>query len=493
MPLTLTVRVSTDSPRAAAIGIGVVAGKGGPELADGAAISAKVLAARGFEAKPGQVVAVPGRTGTHIYVGLGEAGALTLDSFRQAAANMVRAAFTEAMLATSLIDAAPSRFDRAAVAQAVVEGMLLASYQFSAYKSKPAARALSDVVLTGKGGRLVRAGVARGELVCDAVALNRDLVNEPPAGLTPRRLAEIAENVARENDVAITVWDEQDIERERLGGLHGVSIGSSEPPRLIKFVYQPPNVSARMKVPTIAIVGKGITFDSGGLSLKPSDGMITMKSDMSGAGAVVSVMSVIGRLQPACRVIGYCCVTENMPGAAAYKLGDVLTARNGKTVEIHNTDAEGRLVLMDGLSLAVEDKPDAIIDLATLTGAQIVALGNEITGLMGNNANFTEQVLDAAAAAGEEMWELPLPARYRRHLDSSIADMKNIGNPGQAGSSIAGLFLQEFVDGRPWVHLDIAGPSFTNADEGINTKGGTGSGVRTLIALLDSFRSPTKQ
>lgn len=492
MPLTLGVRVSPESPRGAAVGIGVVAGRSGPDLPDGSSISAKSLAARGFEAKAGQVVAVPGRGGTHLYVGLGDSTALTVDSFRQAAAVMVRASFTEAALATSLIDAAPARLDRVAVAQAVVEGLLLASYQFTSYKSKPASRALREVVLTGKGGRLVRAGVNRGEIVCDAVALNRDLVNEPPAGLTPRRLADIAQQHATANGVSITVWDEHDIERERLGGLHGVSVGSSEPPRLIKFLYQPPNTSARMKVPTIAIVGKGITFDSGGLSLKPSDSMITMKSDMSGAGAVVAVMSVIGRLQPACRVIGYCCVTENMPGAAAYKLGDVLRARNGKTVEIHNTDAEGRLVLMDGLSLAVEDKPDAIIDLATLTGAQIVALGNEITALMGNNADFSAQVLDAAVAAGEEMWELPLPARYRRHLDSSIADMKNIGNPGQAGSCIAGVFLQEFVDGRPWVHLDIAGPSFTSADEGIYTKGGTGSGVRTLIALLDSFRPPSK-
>ncbi len=492
MPLTLTVGVAKEAPRGASIGIAILAGKKGPELPASVAATTSSLAARGFEAKLGQVIALTGRGATQILVGLGDPSALTVDSFRSAAAALVRAAFGEAALATALIDSAPARLERAAVAQAVTEGVLLASYQFTVYKSQPLPRALQRVIFTGRGGRLIGHGVARGQLVSEAVALNRDLVNQPPAGMTPRQFATIAMHAAEAGGVAITVWDEQDIERERLGGLRGVSLGSDEPPRLIKFVYTPTNASARTKLPTLALVGKGITFDSGGLSLKPSDSMITMKSDMSGAGAVLSVMSIIGRLEPACRVIGYCCVTENMPGPSAFKLGDVLTARNGKTVEIHNTDAEGRLVLMDGLSLAAEDRPDAIVDLATLTGAQIVALGMDITAIMGNNESLSAQVQAAAKRAGEEMWPLPLPPKYRKHLDSSIADMKNIGNPGQAGSSVAGLFLQEFVDGRPWVHLDIAGPSFTSGDEGINTKGGTGVAVRTLIELIESFEPPAK-
>ena len=492
MPLTLTVDAAKDTLRGAAVGHAIVVGKKGPEIPSTVAATVASLAARGFEAKLGQVLALTTRGATQILVGLGDPAALTTDSFRAAAAALVRASFAEASLATALIDSAPARLERAAVAQAVTEGALLASYQFTVYKSQPAPRSLRSVVLTGKGGRLVNQGIAKGRLVCEAVALNRDLVNQPPAGMTPRQFATIAMQAAETSGIAITVWDEDDIERERLGGLRGVSLGSDEPPRLIKFVYTPINASARTKLPTVALVGKGITFDSGGLSLKSSDGMLTMKSDMSGAGAVLSVMSIIGRLAPACRVIGYCCVTENMPGPSAYKLGDVLTARNGKTVEIHNTDAEGRLVLMDGLSLATEDKPDAIIDLATLTGAQIVALGMDITAIMGNNDAFSAQVQAAAKRAGEEMWPLPLPPSYRKHLDSNIADMKNIGNPGQAGSSVAGLFLQEFVDGRPWVHLDIAGPSFTNGDDGINTKGGTGVAVRTLVELIESFEVPTR-
>jgi leucyl aminopeptidase len=186
-------------------------------------------------------------------------------------------------------------------------------------------------------------------------------------------------------------------------------------------------------------------------------------------------------------VIGYCCASENMTGGAATKLGDVLTARNGKTVEIHNTDAEGRLVLMDGLSLAVEDKVDAIIDIATLTGAQVVALGTECSAILGNHSGFTQQVTSAAKRVGEDMWELPLIAKYRKHLDST---MKNIGNPGQAGTIVAALFLQEFVGGKPWVHLDIAGPAFGNADDGIQTKGGTGAMVRTLIDVIQNFSTP---
>lgn len=493
MPLTLAVESLATPPAGGTIATGVQSGKRGlsglPSALDG---TAGALAARGFEGKLGQTLAVPSSEGTSVLVGMGESSALSAESYRTIGAALVRSSFGETSVATSILDTIPAKLDRAACAQAFVEGLLLASYQFTSYKSSATPRALTSVVLTGKIGRSIQQGVDRARVFCDAVALNRDLVNEPPASMTPRIFADVATRVAGENGVEITVWDEHDIARERLGGIVGVSIGSTEPPRLVRMVYTPAGFSPKSKMPTIALVGKGITFDSGGLSLKPSDGMITMKSDMSGAGAVVSVMSVIAKTQPKCRVIGYCCLSENMPGPSAFKLGDILRARNGKTVEIHNTDAEGRLVLMDGLSLAAEDKPDAIIDLATLTGAQIVALGMDITAVMGNNRDLIDQVKAAGAAAGEEYWELPLPAKYRKHLDSSIADMKNIGNAGQAGSIVAGVFLQEFVDGRPWVHLDIAGPSFANADDGVITRGGTGVGVRTLLALLDSFTAPSK-
>ena len=491
MPLNLTITLAASAPKGAAVGIGVLASAAGPKLPTGLTVSAQVLKGRGFDGKLGQVLAIPGKSATQVLVGLGTSIELSAESFRVAAAALARACTSEAVLATDLIDAAPAKLDRAAVAQAVTEGLLLATYSFTSYKSKPNVRPLTSVVLTSRGGRIVAAGVARGHLVAEAVALNRDLVNEPAMTLTPTHFAELASTIGAASGIDVEVWDENDIVRERLGGLHGVSLGSDQPPRFVKMTYNPPAASrGKGKVPTLALVGKGITFDSGGLSLKPNDGMLTMKCDMSGAGAVLGVMSVLSRLAPECRVIGYLCITENMPGPKAFKLLDVLTARNGKTVEIYNTDAEGRLVLMDGLSLAVEDKADAIIDLATLTGAQIVALGNDMCALLSNNPAWRTQVLDAAERAGEDMWHLPLYKKYRKHLDSPIADLKNIGLPMQAGTIVAGLFLEEFVDGKPWIHLDIAGPAFTQADDGIVTRGGTGYAVRTLIETVRTFSIP---
>jgi leucyl aminopeptidase len=488
VPASLTVSTAATAPKGAAQGTFVFTGKAGPELPASVSVPAAALAARGFEGKSGQVIVIPARGGTQILVGLGSAASFSPDVLRSAVAAMTRAAFSERALAISLFDGLPSRFDRAVLAQAATEAALLASYQFVAYRSKPAPRALSEVVLVGRSGRIVAAGIARAQLFCEAVIKTRDLVNEPPAGLTPQRFAELATQWCAQEGITCTVWDEDDLVRERCGGILGVARGSSEPPRLVRMEYRP--AGSRGRIPTIALVGKGITFDSGGLSLKPSDSMIAMKSDMAGAGAVLSVFSVLARLAPSVRVVGYCCLSENMPGPNAYKLGDVLTARNGKTVEIHNTDAEGRIVLMDGLSLAAEEKPDAIIDVATLTGAQIVALGNEICAFLSNNDALSEQLRAAASASGEELWELPLFARYRKHIDSSIADMKNIGLPGQAGTIIGGIFLQEFVDGRPWTHVDIAGPSFGQVDDGIITKGGTGVLVRTLLELVESFVPP---
>ncbi len=488
MPLTLTVELGKSAPKGWAIGVGVYQSKNGVEVPTSVGASSSSLAARGFEGKIGQTIAIPGKASNVILVGLGSQSALTVDQVRHASAMLARAATGEKGLATSLIDQIPAKIDRVAAGQAFTEGALLATYQFNGYRSAPVDRPLKRIILTGRGGRLVASGVDMGRIISEAVSMNRDLVNEPPSDLPPHRLAEIATEVAESNGVQIVIWDESDMQRERLGGILGVARGSSQQPRLIKMTYTPKN--ARGRIPTIALVGKGITFDSGGLSLKPSDSMITMKSDMSGAGLVVSIMSVLARLEPKCRVVGYCCVSENMTGGAAYKLGDVLTARNGKTVEIHNTDAEGRLVLMDGLSLAAEDKPDAIVDIATLTGAQVVALGAECVAVMGNHPGFTNQVMSAAKRVGEDTWELPLIAKYRKHLDSSIADMKNIGTAGQAGSIVAGLFLQEFVAGKPWVHLDIAGPSFTGAEDGIFTKGGTGSMVRALIETIRTFTAP---
>jgi leucyl aminopeptidase len=279
--------------------------------------------------------------------------------------------------------------------------------------------------------------------------------------------------------------DEVAIAEEGLGGLSGVAQGSHEPARLIELRYEPPGDA----VATVALVGKGITFDSGGLSIKPADAMMTMKTDMSGAAAVLAAMSTLGPLGARVRVLGYLPVTENMPGGGAIKPGDVVRIRNGKRVEVLNTDAEGRLVLADALCLAVEEQPDAIIDVATLTGAQVVALGAKISAVMGNDDGLVGQVQVAAERAGEPVWPLPLPKAYRGDIDSEIADLKNIGQPGKAGALVAGLFLQEFVGDIPWAHLDVAGPARAEADDGYVKRGATGVGVRTLVELITGFES----
>jgi leucyl aminopeptidase len=325
----------------------------------------------------------------------------------------------------------------------------------------------------------------------------RDLVNEPAGAMTPRRLADVARDLADRHGLSVTVLDEVAIASEGLGGLAGVAQGSEEPPRLIELVYQPSTPAPGVgdgHVPTIALVGKGITFDSGGLSIKTADGMMTMKTDMSGAAAVLATMSALADLAVGSKVVAIVPTTENMPGGRAIKPGDVLKIRNGKTIEVLNTDAEGRLILADGLSLATEARPDAIVDLATLTGACVVALGGQIAGLMGNNDDLVGQVRAASDRAGELVWHLPLPAEYRKSIESEVADMKNISSPAGAGGALtAGLILSEFVDGVPWAHLDIAGPARSDADEGYTRKGGTGFGVRTLIELLSQFEPPRRQ
>ncbi|MGI9023082.1 MAG: leucyl aminopeptidase, partial [Acidimicrobiales bacterium] len=361
---------------------------------------------------------------------------------------------------------------------------------FTRYKGDPHPCRLETFTVvvggTAGGGAAARRGLERGAIVAGAVTMARDLVNEPAGAMTPSRLAEVAAEAAAGGRLTLTVWDEVDIDNENLGGLAGVAAGSDEPARLIQLAWDPPDARAR-----VALVGKGITFDSGGLSIKTADGMETMKTDMSGAAAVLATMAVIPDLAPDVAVLAIVPTTENMPGGRATKPGDVLKIRNGKTVEVLNTDAEGRLVLADGLSLAVEAGVDAIVDLATLTGACIVALGPKVAGLMGNSDDWTEQVRAAAERAGESVWPLPLPEEYRKSIDSDIADVKNIGSDRYGGALTAGLFLREFVDDVPWAHLDIAGPARSGDDEGYVRKGGTGWGVRTLVELVTSFVPPS--
>jgi leucyl aminopeptidase len=334
----------------------------------------------------------------------------------------------------------------------------------------------------------VAEGARRGSELADSVSFARDLVNEPPSSLTPTKLAQlVADRLSGRPGVTVEVWDENRIVSEHLGGLLGVARGSDEPPRLVRAEYTPAEpVEVHGRVPHVVLVGKGITFDSGGLSLKSAGGMETMKTDMGGAAAVLAAFDAAAVLGVPIRVTAIAPMTENMPGGRAIKPGDVLTARNGKTIEVLNTDAEGRLVLADGLSLATEMEPDAIIDLATLTGAAVVALGSGIAGLLGNDETLQRELRSASERAGESLWPLPLPDEYRNHIDSEVADMKNVGRASQAGAISAALLLREFVGDVPWAHLDIAGPARSDEDARYLSKGGTGFGVRTLVALLSS-------
>jgi leucyl aminopeptidase len=304
-------------------------------------------------------------------------------------------------------------------------------------------------------------------------------VNEPAGTLTPSALAGIAVELGRRYGFAVDVWDEDRIAAEHLGGLGGVSQGAAEPARLLRLAYRPAGAER-----SVALVGKGITFDSGGLSIKSAASMMTMKSDMGGAAAVITSVAAAAELGLPVGVTGWVASTENMPGGHAIRPGDVLTIRNGTTIEVLNTDAEGRLVLADALALAAEESPDAIVDIATLTGAQRVALGPGVAAVLGNDDDLVAAVLRAADRAGEPAWRLPLVTAYRSKLDSDVADLKNVAPNSAAGAIIAALVLAEFTGGRPWAHLDIAAPSWAESDDGWLTRGATGWGARTLLHLI---------
>jgi len=483
MPITFTA--AKDAPEGVnALLVPVTSSPDGPVVGAGAgaeALEAGHLKDSGYSGKLNTTHAVPGPSGaTVIAVGLGDAGAVTPDVIRNAYAVAARAARRFANVAATL----PAGVDAKAAGQAVAEGMVLGTYKFTRLKKPGEADAIANVTVLTTAKAKAQQGLDRGAIVARFACNARDWVNEPAGELNPSDMAAAVKAMADESpSLTATIWDEKRIEKEKLGALRGVSLGSDQPPRLIRLEYAPAGAKK-----TLFFVGKGITFDSGGLSLKTADGMMTMKTDMGGAAAVLNAVAACAALGVKTRVVGLAACTENMPGPKAIKPGDVLRARNNTTIEVLNTDAEGRLVLADALSLAAEEKPNAIIDLATLTGAQVVALGSRIAGVMGNNEAFVQKVKAAAAAAGENIWELPLPPMYKKHLDSEVADLKNIGNPGQAGTIVAGLFLQDFVDGLPWAHLDIAGPARSAEQDGEYVKGATGFGVRTLVELAASFR-----
>ncbi len=492
--MAVTLEVATAVPAVDILAVPVFAGPvlgAGGDLVDDAldGTLAEFMSETGFEGKRGETLAVPtrGRLAARaaMLVGVGDRASVDLSAVRRAGALLSRRSSKVSSLATTLLDALPDDVDRAAAAQALAEGLALGAYQFLRYKSEAKPSKLERVVVVTRGGARVRAAIERGARVAQAVAWARDLVNEPAAAKSPSDVADIARRVARASGLKVKVLAGEQLEAERMGGVLGVGNGSQRPPRFVRLEYAPKGART-----TLALVGKGVVFDSGGLSLKTAGGMETMKTDMSGAAAVIGAMSTLRDLGVKTRVIGYVPLVENMPSGHAMRPGDVLKMRNGKTVEVLNTDAEGRLILADALSYADDENVDAVVDLATLTGAVTVALGDKIAGLMGNNEAWIDQVRDAADRAGERVWHLPLPPDYRRNMDSEIADIRNVATGGGAGTLTAGIFLQEFVGERPWVHLDIAGTARASSDDGDVSKGGTGWGVRTLVELARSFKVP---
>jgi leucyl aminopeptidase len=481
----IAVAAARTAPSAGAIGVAV--GERGP-VPRQLGVDRATLEVLGFEGKAGQTLVIP-RRGAPDAVAIGTGpGRPTIAELRDAAAAFARAVGKHARLATTLHEAGT---DAAAAAQAVVEGVLLARYRFDPLKSNGDTPRLESLTLLSPADRHrpVEAGIARGRAIARAGILARDLANAPPSHLTATRLGVIATEVAGASRLGVELFDTDRLVELGCGGLLGVNAGSSEPPCMIKLTYRPRR--AAKGGAHLALVGKGIMYDSGGISLKPSDAMhAAMKMDMSGAAAVLASMSALAAVGCRNAVTGFMMCTDNMPSGSANKLGDVLHIHGGKTVEIHNTDAEGRLVLADGLTLAVEEDPDAIVDIATLTGAAVVALGTGFAGVLGSNEDLVDQLRRAADAVDEPIWPLPLETkRYRKLLDSDVADIKNVGGP-YGGAITAAVFLSEFTGDVPWAHLDIAPTMKSDADESWRSKGATGFGARLLLELATRFTKP---
>ena len=423
------------------------------------------------DSKVGAVTVLPGTDVAATRVVLVGVGDGTDGELREAAGSAARACGKKP---AKIVVALPAVTDSAA--QAVAEGAVLGAYRFVDYRSESEDDEYDGAEWLVAGAS--EAAVKSAKITVAAVAGTRDLVNTAPLDLFPGSFAEAAQGFGQQAGLDVRVWETEELAQQGFGGLLAVGMGSARLPRLVRMAYTPANAKK-----TVALVGKGITFDSGGLSLKPPTSMETMKSDMAGAAAVMHTVLAAARSEVDVAVTGWLCLAENLPSGTAQRPSDVIRIYGGKSVEVLNTDAEGRLVLADGITRALEEKPDVIIDVATLTGAQGLALGTRTSGVMGTPA-IRDAVVKAADSVDEPMWPMPLPEHLRESLDSKIADLKNIGD--RAGGMLsAGLFLREFVGETPWAHLDIARPAFNEGSaHGFTTPGGTGAAVRTLLKYL---------
>jgi len=439
-----------------------------------------------FEGKAGQSLTLHthGKLAARrvVLLGIGKAAAFDAADARHLAARAAKLAGASNSKSFALV--APTGRDDERFLQLYVEGALLGRYKFGRYQTAEDAKRPDPVeafavVTSAKSAEAFARAAKRAEIIASSVAKARDLINEPAGYMTPRRMEEEARALAKAHGLTIDVLGPEKCRELGMGMFLAVSQGSVEEPRFIHLVYKPAGTPKKK----VALVGKGVTFDSGGLSLKPNEGMLDMKVDMSGSAAVISAIAAIAQVGSPYEVHAFTALTENMPSGSSYKLGDVLRSMAGKTVEINNTDAEGRLTLGDAITYALKQKPDEIFDFATLTGACVVALGPHTAGVMGNNEDLSKAWLAAAKSAGEDMWPLPLSPRLRDQLKSEIADMRNTGERW-GGALTAGLFLKEFVGETPWVHVDIAGPASADKEFGYISKGGVGFAVSTMVEYL---------
>ncbi len=461
-------------PAGQAPGIALAAGADEVDQAYGGRLT-EALGAVGATGRAGEVVKLPtlGALTAPVIVATGLGEGVTAEGLRRAAGAALRALAGSRSVAVAL----PAGDGDVA---ATTLGSLLGNYSYLRYRTGEAPKApVEEIVLTGTSDD---GAVERATVLAESVELVRDLVNTPPSDLSPEDLAGIAQQVGDDSGLQVEVLDEKALVEGGYGGLIGVGQGSVNPPQLVRLSYTHPEATK-----TVAYVGKGITFDTGGLSLKPADAMDWMKSDMGGAGAVLGALRAIGLLKPKINVIGYLALAENMPSGTAQRPSDVITIYGGKTVEVLNTDAEGRLVMADALVRAGEDSPDLVVDVATLTGAQLVALGTRTAGVMSNDDAVREGVVASAERAGESAWGMPLPEELRRGLDSAVADLANISGDRWGGMLVAGIFLREFIgEGLRWAHLDIAGPAYNKGEPfGYTPKGGTGSATRWLVQIAE--------
>ncbi len=450
----------------------------------------ELLRSKRFQGKLNETFLLPLGSQWIILIGVGKQKELTLDRIRQAAGAASRRAAAAGFesAARGLLPVKGAAADQ--VAQAVVEGTVLGTYRYTEMKTlspdeKKGLKAVTLVTANARDAAAAKIGVRKGLIVAEAVCWARDMINKPANRLTPTMMAQQAKQAARKvSGLRCRVFDPAAQRRLGMNALLGVARGSREPSQFMVLEYKGPGSSSKKP---LVFIGKGITFDSGGISIKPSEKMELMKYDMSGGAAVLGAMRAIAGLRLPVHVVGLVPATENLPGGSAQKPGDVVKALGGKTIEVINTDAEGRLVLADALGYAKRYKPAAMVDLATLTGACVVALGQHCMGLMTNNAGWGEQVKQAAAEAGERAWELPLWPEYTEAVKSDVADVKNVGD-GKAGTITAAAFLKEFAGDTPWVHLDIAGVAWADGDKGYLRKGAAGIGVRLLVELAKGWK-----